>query len=252
MRIISFLLLALVLGTSMSCKKDSKRRIKKFHRKEVGSSAHDLLSDKDYKSITIELIYMTGYRPTDAAVENLEQLISSVCNKPSGVQVVFKEISAQAKSAYSIDDVKAIEDQERKEYTYKEDLAVCFIFLDGPSSENQGSSMVLGQAYYNTSMVIYEKTLRDHSGGFGEPELYKLETTVINHELGHILGLVNLGSTMYYAHQDSAHGAHCDNQDCLMYWEVETGSIFNNLIGNAPIPALDENCLKDLRENGGK
>jgi len=252
MRWIPLFLLALVLGTSLGCKKDSKRRIKKFHRKEVGHSAHDILSNDDYHSMTIELIYMSGYRPTDEAVESLKELINTVCNKPSGIRVVFKNIPAQGKAAYSIDDVKAIEDQYREEYTYREDIAVCFIFMDGPSGEDQGSSMVLGQAYYNTSMVIYERSLRDHSGGFGEPELYKLETTVINHEFGHILGLVNLGSAMYHSHQDPAHGSHCDQADCLMYWEVETGSVFDNLIGNAPIPVLDANCLKDLHENGGK
>jgi len=252
MRLITLFILAFVLTTFTACRKDSARRIKKFHRQEVGSSAHDILSDKNYKSISIEVIYMTGFKPTDQAVENLKQLISSVCNKPNGIRMVFKEIGAQGKTSYSIDDVKALEDDNRKEYTYKKDLAVCFLFLDGPSTEDQGSSMVLGQAYFNTSMVIYEKSLQDNSDGFGEPALYKLETTVINHEFGHILGLVNLGSTMYNLHQDSAHGSHCDNSSCLMYWEVETGSVFSSLIGNSPIPGFDQNCLRDLHENGGK
>lgn len=252
MRTLHLIFVLLLAFLPYSCKKDSDRRIKKFHRQEVGYSANDILSDKNYKSITIEIIYMTGFRPTDQAVDNLKQMITAICNKPDGINVVFREISAQGKSAYSIADVKAIEDDNREEFTYRKDLATCFIFLDGPSNENTGSAMVLGQAYYNTSMVIYEKSLKDNSGGFAEPELYKLETTVINHEFGHILGLVNLGSAMYNSHQDVAHGAHCDNSNCLMYWEAETGSIFDNLIGNSPIPVFDQNCLKDLHENGGK
>lgn len=252
MRIFNFWLLIFVVFASTACKKDSKRRIEKFHRQEVGSSANNILSNKDYKSLTVEIVYMTGYRPTDEAVNNLKSMISQFCNKPDGVNFKYHEISAQGKTAYSISDVRSIETDTREEFTYKKDLAIYFLFLDGPSSENQGASMVLGQAYYNTSMVIYEKSLQDNAGGFGEPELYKLETAVINHELGHILGLVNNGSNMYHAHQDSANGAHCDNSDCLMYWEAETGSIFSNLIGNVPIPTLDNNCVKDLRENGGK
>lgn len=252
MRFITFFLLIVLLAASSGCKKDSKRRIEKFHRQEVGSSANKILSDKDYQSLTVEIVYMTGSRPTEEAMNNLKSMISQFCNKPDGISFKYHEIAAQGKAAYSISDVRTIENDTREEFTYKKDLAIYFLFLDGPSSENQGSSMVLGQAYYNTSMVIYEKTLQDNSGGFGEPELYKLETAVINHELGHILGLVNNGSNMYHAHQDTAHGAHCDNSDCLMYWEAETGSIFNNLLGNSPIPVLDDNCVKDLRENGGK
>ena len=252
MRVINLLILVCALSTFSACKKDSDRRVRKFHRQDVGSSANDILSDKKYKSISVEIIYMSGFRPTDAALNNLKQLISSRCNKPDGIKLVFHEIPAQGKASYSISDVRSLEEQYREEFTFKKDLAVCFIFMDGPSSENQGSSMVLGQAYFNTSMVVYEKSLHDNTGGFGEPELYKLETTVINHEFGHILGLVNTGSEMYYAHQDAGHGSHCNNTDCLMYWEVETGSVFDNLIGNSPIPTFDQNCRRDLTENGGR
>jgi predicted Zn-dependent protease len=252
MRIIPLIFVLFLAFVPYSCKKDSDRRIKKFHRQEVGSSANDILSDKKYKSITIEIIYMTGFKPTDQAMDNLKQLVTSTCNKPDGINLIYKEIAAQGKSAYSIDDVKTIENENREAFTYRKDLATCFIFLDGPSNENQGAAMVLGQAYFNTSMVIYEKSLKDNSGGFAGPELYKIETTVINHEFGHILGLVNLGSAMYNSHQDAAHGAHCDNTDCLMYWEVETGNVFENLIGNSPIPTFDQNCLKDLQQNGGR
>jgi hypothetical protein len=109
MRALHLIFLFLIAVIPFSCKKDSDRRIKKFHRQEVGSSAHDILSDKDYKSISIEIIYMTGFKPTDQAIENLKQLISSICNKPNGIRVVFKEISALGKTSYSIEDVKALE-----------------------------------------------------------------------------------------------------------------------------------------------
>nr|WP_294859276.1 membrane metalloprotease [uncultured Fluviicola sp.] len=251
-RSISFFFLIFVLAVSLGCKKDSKRRIEKFHRQDVGYSAFGILSDKDYKSLTVEIIYMTGFKPTDLAIEHLKELISAQCNKPDGVRFVFREISPQGNSNYSVDDAVSIENEYRQEFTYRKDLAICFLFLDGPSSDDQGSAMVLGQAYYNTSMVIYEKSLQDNSGGFGEPELYKLETTVINHEFGHILGLVNNGTEMYNAHQDTANGSHCIHSDCLMYWEAETGSLFSNLIGNSPIPTFDQDCLKDLKEKGGK
>ncbi len=155
-------------------------------------------------------------------------------------------------TSYSIEQVIDIEDNNRSEFTSRKNLAIYFLFLDGPSSYDQGASKVLGQAYYNTSMVIYQKTITDLTGGVGEPEQFKLETTVINHELGHILGLVNLGTTMKYAHQDVEHGAHCDNQDCLMNWEAETGNAVSNLFGSTPIPTFDQNCILDLQGNGGK
>ncbi len=250
-RFVLFLVLGLVLGLP-ACRKDGKFRVNKNHRQVVGYSAQDLLSEKKYKSITIQIIYMTGYKPTEEAVDNLTSVIGERCRKSKGINVVYKEITAQGKSSYTLSDIKEIEDDERSEFTAHKNIAVTFIFLDGPSADDQGSAVVLGMAYYNTSLAIFEGTIHEYSDEFTEPERYKLETTVMNHELGHILGLVNVGSPMQSNHIDSEYGAHCNNPDCIMYWEAETGSIMGNLLGNNPIPTFDANCIADLQANGGR
>jgi predicted Zn-dependent protease len=122
------------------------------------------------------------------------------------------------------------------------------LVLDGSYADN---NQVLGIAYRNTSMAIFGGTIADNSGGVSQPTRSKLESTVMNHEFGHLLGLVNLGSNMVDNHQDSSNGKHCDNSDCLMYYASETTEIASFLIGN-DIPALDQNCKNDLIANGGK
>lgn len=77
-----------------------------------------------------------------------------------------------------------------------------------------------------------------------------VEQSVMKHEVGHILGLVNLGAPMQTNHQDAEHGKHCINENCLMYWATETGNFISNLTGSSP-PQLDANCIADLRANGG-
>lgn len=240
------------LSAINACKKDSKRRIDKYHRQTVGDSAKDILSNEKYKSITIEIIYMTGFAPTSEAVADLKTLVSARCNKSKGITVVMKEIPASGQASYSLTDIAALESEHRSQYTYRKDIAVCFLFVDGPSADNQGSSVILGQAYYNTSMVIFEKTVKDLSGGFGEPPVNLLESIVINHEFGHILGLVNLGSGMQTNHEDGSHAAHCTNQNCLMYWQAETGNAVTNMLGGGTVPDFDANCIADLQANGGK
>lgn len=235
-----------------ACKRDTPHHIRKFHRKSVGKSAFDLLSGRDYNSVVVEIQYMTGFKPTPQAVTQLTSLMSARLNKDEGVTVVYTEIAPQGKSSYSLDDVSHIEDDQRTHFTWKKQIAVYFLFLDGEYVENTADSKVLGIAYYNTSMVIFGKTIQDLSGGIGQPQRYMLEATVINHEFGHILGLVNLGSTMQASHQDAPHGQHCTNQNCLMYWEAETGSAVTNLLGTNAIPQFDASCISDLQANGGK
>jgi len=245
------LILSLLLIGLSGCRKDSKRKVKKNHRQEVGASAHDLLSDDDYKTAIIEIQYMSGFRPSDQAIQNLKTFVGQRLHK-NAITVKFSEISARGKGSYSLDEIRKIEDDSRTEFSSKKSIATYFLFVDGSYSEDTADGKVLGLAYFNTSMVIFEGTITDLTGGFGEPELYKLETLVLTHEFGHILGLVNLGSAMQAEHQDEAHGNHCDNQDCLMNWEAEGGNAVQNLLGNAPIPELDANCLNDLQANGGK
>jgi len=110
---------------------------------------------------------------------------------------------------------------------------------------------VLGVAYKNTSAALFGKKLHDNSGGIGQPGRTKLVATVAEHEMGHLLGLVNLGSPMQTGHQDTAHGSHCSNSNCLMYYASETSDIFGFLITGS-IPAFDANCRADLRANGGQ
>ncbi|HEY9116389.1 MAG TPA: peptidase, partial [Roseivirga sp.] len=114
------------------------------------------------------------------------------------------------------------------------------------------NSNVLGVSHRNTSMVIFQKRIEELSGGVGQVSTSLLTSSVMGHEFAHILGLVNIGSPMQNAHQDDANGAHCDNQDCLMYFAVENSSGLSDLLGMSSPPPLDANCLADLSANGGK
>ncbi len=85
-----------------------------------------------------------------------------------------------------------------------------------------------------------------------EPSRAVLETTVLNHELGHILGLTNLGAPLQSPHEDSEHPKHCDVQSCLMYFAAETGAGIMGMVIGGSVPQLDPQCIADLQANGGK
>ena len=218
-----------------------------LHNKAVGFSANQLLSSGTYKSLKVEVQYMTGYAPDAAALNHLQNILNAYLNKPSGISIVTKEISASSSTVLSIDQVRSIEEQNRTVFTTGDQLGVYFLYTNGNFTDNT----VLGAAYRNTSMVLFGKKIHDNSGAIGQANRTKLEATVLEHEFGHILGLVDLGSTMQTNHKDASHGNHCSNTNCLMYYASETTDILGFLItGN--IPAFDANCLADLHANGGK
>ncbi len=234
-----------------SCKKSDTisnlPSINDANNKVVGASANDLLSATNYTSVKIEIQYMPGYQPNAAAVNNLTAFVNSLINKPGGVTVVQTQIAASGKTALSLQEIGTIEKNNRTVYTTGNQLGVYFLYTDA-GYETAG---VLGVAFRNTSMSLMGKTIYDNSGGIGQASRTKLESTVLEHEFAHILGLVDIGSTMQTNHKDATHGNHCNNSNCLMYYASETTDILGILITGS-IPTLDANCKADLTANGGK
>lgn len=222
-----------------------------LNNKAVGESANDLLSSGKYRHLQVEVQYVVGFSPTQAALDNLQSFLGKRLNKPDGISFVYTSIPSPNKQSYSANDIANIENAHRSVFSRGDTLGVYFFFADGGYSEDSDNAKILGIAYKNTSMALFEKTIHNLSGGLNQPERSKLETVVLNHEFGHILGLVNVGTPMQAFHQDDAHGKHCDNSNCLMHYTVETGNVVTNLLGSS-IPQLDENCIRDLQANGGK
>jgi hypothetical protein len=218
-----------------------------LHNRAVGASANELLASSKYTSLKIEVQYMTGYQPDAAALNHLQSMLNALLNKPAGISIITREIPASSNSALSVSDIINIEKNNRTAFTNGTELAVYILYTNGTYTDPN----VLGVAYRNTSAALFGKKLHDNSGGIGQASRTKLVATVAEHELGHLLGLVNLGSPMQTGHQDGAHGNHCSSTSCLMYYASETSDIFGFLItGN--IPVLDANCRTDLTANGGK
>ncbi|RSC95565.1 membrane metalloprotease [Tenacibaculum singaporense] len=224
----------------------------KENRKPTGASANDLLSDNVYKKMIVELAYVEGFEPTEEAKNNFKSFIEERTFKPNGVELYTKSIPATGKEVYTINDVVTIENQYRTYYNTQNTIAVWALFVNGKSSKDSDSSFVLGTAYYNTSFVIFEETIRELSNGTFEPERSLLESSVIHHEFGHILGLTNLGTPLQTDHEDADHPKHCNEESCLMYWAAETSHGIGNLFSSNQIPTLDSQCIADLQANGGR
>ncbi len=242
----------LLYGCSRSELNDSEQNITVNNKKQTGSSAHDLLSDDTFTSMVIEVVYVEGYAPTQTAINNFVNFIKARTYKPNGVSVQTRSIVSPDKLQYSIEDIRDIEDANRTAYNTASQIAVWAFFTDGESDQNTDTSSIIGTAYRNTSFVIFENTVHDFSNNNFEPPRDLLETTVIEHEFCHILGLTNFGSPMQSSHEDLDHEKHCNVDTCLMYWASEFGSGIGNMLGSNSIPQLDSQCLADLQANGGK
>lgn len=226
------------------------------YREGVGSSANELLSDKEFEHLVMELQFVVGNKPKEESLDNFESFLENRLNKPGGIEVkegkVISENSNEVKSEYSTSDIRNLEDEFRTEFSREDTITAYMVFLNGNSERDDDNARILGLAYNNTSTAIFSETIEDISGdGVTQPRRERVEITVINHEMGHIMGLVDNGTPMQTDHKDEGRGAHCEVDDCLMYYTMKRDDLVEILLDSSN-PELGEYCLEDLRANGGK
>ncbi len=246
----SFLLIA-------SCKEeDDSEPIDDFkieNRKSLGLSAQDILSSNTYSKITVELVYFGLYRPTEITIANLRDFLEERLNKPEGITILETSVPEVQGSPFTTQELLTAEDENRTAYTTEDTIAVYVFFANGVSSNDTDISVTLGTAYLNTSIVIYEKTLQMLAASNPSIELSTIESTTLQHELGHIVGLVNLlDDDIHTNHEDTGHPKHCIVEECLMYFESNTRSkVLGRFSGRVGVPELDSLCIADLQAKGG-
>ena len=237
------LIIYLFLITVTACQKDFELASEDLRR--LGTSARDLLSDEKYTSLKVEIGYMPGYVPDIQSVQLLQTFLNTYLNRPAGIQIIKTPIKASGKSKLAISDLVLLEKQNRSVFTQGNTITVYIMLSDAPFEE----ANVLATSYWNTSFALFGPTMFESAGGTGQVSRPKLLAVLLQHEFGHLLGLVGQGTPMQQEHQDVDNGAHCSNRACLMYYGIETAE---NLGGNNAMPMIDAQCIADLKANGGK
>ncbi len=193
MKKFTYLWLTCLVILSFACEKDTEEinntqpDIPAANR-SVGASANDFLSTDKFTTLTIEVDYMQGYQPTTQTITNLRNFLSTLLNK-SSITIKLQEIPAQGSETYSISQIRAIEEENRDFYNVGEELTAYILFLDGYAESDEGNQVTLGVAHRNTSAALYQRRIRENSGGLGQVSRTTLESSVLNHELGHLLRL---------------------------------------------------------------
>lgn len=229
---------------------DSNNSSTQFDSKAApGDAAQAFLDDSQYTALKIEVDYMEGFKPTSAALDSLKKSLSAHLSKSNITITAPGSIPTQERSTYSAEQIRNLEDKHRDHFTdaSNDTIWAYFIVLDGEFSDEN----VLGIAYYNTSMAFFGKKIKEISGGVTQPSREKTEATVFRHEFGHNLGLVNNGIPTQQNHHDEANGHHCTNEQCVMYYAVETTDYFSNLF-DGTIPKFETFCTNDMSAQGGK
>lgn len=259
-------ILIMFLGLAVSCSKDSGDDgtipvsiDKTANLKTTGDSANEILSNNTFDKLLIEIAYVAGFRPTSTAMTDFVSFLKQHSFKQD-IEVVYKELPSPNEEKLTLDEIFDLEKENRTIYNDGSTLAIYIYFADASSEDDKEEEelVTLGAVYLNTSMVIYEETIRTLASKSTLVSVGDVETATLNHEFGHLLGLVDLGSIPVNNHEDVDAENHCNVEGCLMRAELQFGAGMKKMLENraskgiADAPGLGPECILDLQANGGR
>ena len=293
-------LVACILVFTISCSKNSSDSDnsdtsvnKSANLLATGDSARDILSNDNFDTLVIEIAYVTGFKPTESAITQFTDYLKEHTFKEE-IELVYTELSSPSEDELTLQEIADLETKNRTVFNTGSSLGIYIYFSDAPAEGDdlEDGLVTLGSVYRNTSMIIHEVTVRELATLSSSINEADVETTTLNHEFGHLFGLVDLGTDMVNDHQSESENEdgqlvgdnHCNQMGCLMRAELQFGSstgkslqtnskatyedgiksvcvlsgttVLNLLKQNTAkgenTVDLDAECLLDIRANGGR
>ena len=163
----------------------------------------------------------------------------------------MKKLSASGKSSWTGEEIYNLVEAQKTSTNSSDGGVIHIVFLNGNFKQGEEiKSGVLGVHLTDTTVVaIFKDKIKDIQQSQGNTVALFTEQSVLVHEFGHAMGLVNNGIPLQSQHHDSEHGAHCTLQSCVMYYQNEGASDLQQYIRDYIISGDEDlfgpNCLQD-------
>ena len=234
-----FVMLMISAGLSGCCGEESKE----VQRGIPGGLTLACLSDDKYTSMVVEIDYEAGYMPEQSSTDLLKTRLEQVCDKPQGIEIFLTETNFDHEGQWSASDVREKGWNEKSNNPQSDSTLYWQAIFPSGQYANDG---VLGVAVDASTIAIFGEAVDDAEGPiFNRPSAEEIENSVLVHEFGHLLGLVNLVYQSPVDHEDEEHKGHSNNEDSVMYWAIESANIGNIITGELP-DDFDADDLNDL------
>lgn len=212
---------------------------------QSGIRPTDYIRDGEYSRWVVEIDHVQGQRPRDSALSILQDRMDDLVHKDR-ITVKIGE-TFDGRNTWSDDAIQSLSADRLTEETSGDRIVTHVLYLDGEYGPNRD---VLGVAYGHGLVAIFKERIDTGCslvtlciGNAGT-----VETAVLVHEFGHIIGLVDRGVDMVNDHSDG--GRHSDNENSVMWAGVRNTGIFG--VGDNIPTRFDANDRLDICAAGGK
>lgn len=201
-----------------------------------GTYAPAYLRPAPYGRVVLELISQDGARLRSASIDHSVGALRSASGKEVTVSA-WTEFG-DGRTSWDGDSIRAAADAHGRLRHGDGQAVMRVLALRGEFGPNDGA---IGVAVRGDVMAVFvDKVRRASTPLVGGDEIEKAVTL---HEVGHLLGLVDL--YLSTGRQDPEHPGHSPNEESVMFWAVES-DLIGQVLGDGPPTTFDEADRRDL------
>ena len=218
--------------------------------------------DPSIANVVVEIDFEQGQEPFTGPIigfgDTFEPTLTNIDRVFAGKKMLtiptqvaqMENIGAVADEELTVADILALATQHRQQKNNATTRTYYVVFVSGHFADAGGvQSFVLGVSIGDT-IAMFKDVIRSTNIVLAPNVVRYVEQSTLIHELAHSIGLVDNGVPLATQHKDAPHGAHCNNQDCVMFWQNEGSSdaaqfVQRRLLTGSTI-LFDDACLGDV------
>jgi hypothetical protein len=203
----------------------------------VGQLAPFLLRPGNGNRIVVEVRVQEGASPPSRTIDHVVEVLTAASGKT--VTVDGPRMVAGGARAWDASSVAALADSSAAFPQGGDQVVVRLLFLRGTFA---GNSSILGAAVRRDVAAVFQDQVQASGGLLVDPAVIGDATTM--HEVGHLLGLVDL--VLRPARGDPDHPGHSRNTGSVMHFAVESDDVAQLLGARIPTE-FDQQDWADLQ-----
>lgn len=200
--------------------------------------------------LVVEIDRQEGARLPPAAVDHLMATLRRHADKPGGIARAGGSTFASDRTRWSAAQIRRTAAANRDVRSGPDRVAIYLLALRGEMTRDGQTSDAIGVAVNASEVGLFPERWAGLADLLGGSEA--VGRAVLVHELGHLLGLVNLTYEARHGREDPEHPGHSASRDSVMYWAIETTLIGQVFSGPPPdrFDAADRDDIAFIRRRG--
>lgn len=205
-------------------------------RHGAGAYARTVLRPQPATRVVLEVMHQAGAAPVQNTVNHGVNVLRQVTGKNVSLSGPY-EIPGGA-AGVSEAEIESLSDRHARTQHGNGTAVIRILFLKGAY---QGDDSVLGVAVRGDTAAIMSDQVRSSASPLASRS--RIEDAVTMHEIGHLLGLVDI--VLKTGRADPDHPGHSTNRESVMYWAVES-DLVSQVLGGPPPVDFDDADRADL------